>query len=122
MRTTTEVFQDHLKRRLEGDVEGDIQANFAPNVVLLTGTGEYRGHEGVRNSASELAGYLGKDATFRYDHTLVVDGFAFLEWSANTEQGMVCDGADSFVIEDGKILFQSIHYTVQDTSKGNSKS
>lgn len=66
MRTTTEVFQDHLKRRLEGDLEGDIKANFA----------------------------------------------------ADTAQGTVCDGPESFVIKGGEIVFQSIHYTVRDSSKG----
>lgn len=38
--------------------------------------------------------------------------FAFLEWTATETGAKVEDGADSFVIEDGKIVAQTIHYTV----------
>lgn len=76
MRTTTEVFEDHLKKRLEGDVEGDIP--------------------------------------FEYNHTLVKGDYAFLEWTAKGEGRKVTDGADGFVIKDGKIVMQTIHYTVKE--------
>lgn len=33
-RTTTEVIQSHLMKRLEGDLEGDIQENFSPDVLI----------------------------------------------------------------------------------------
>lgn len=68
MRKTTEVFEDHLSKRLQGDVEGDIATNYAEGVVLLTGTGVYKGHDGVRQSAAELSDYVG-EATFTYNLT-----------------------------------------------------
>ena len=111
MRSTTEVFEDHLAKRLAGKTEEDIQANYAADIILLTGTGAFIGHDGVRSSAQELSKYV-KDAEFVYDHTLVKGNYAFLEWTAETEDRMVCDGADSFVIKNGKIVFQSIHYSV----------
>jgi len=59
MRTTTEVLESHLAKRLAGDLEGDIKENYSENVVFLTGTGAFEGHDGVRKSASELERYVG---------------------------------------------------------------
>jgi hypothetical protein len=109
-RTTTEVLHDHLMRRLAGDVDGDIQANYAPEVVVLTGSGIYHGHEGVSQCAEELARLVG-DGRWRYDETLVCDDFAYLEWSAEGPEADVADGADSFVVRDGRIVMQTVHYT-----------
>lgn len=111
-RTTTEVFEDHLAKRLAGDVEGDIRTNYSPDVVFLTGAGAYKGHDGVRASSKELAKYLPEDSVFEYRHTLVEGEYAFLEWTTRSDHDEVTDGADSFVVRDGKIVFQSIHYTV----------
>jgi hypothetical protein len=112
MRTTTEVFEDHLAKRLAGDVEGDIKDNYAEDVVFLTGTGAFYGHDGVRHSASELGKYATGKATFEYRHTLIVGDYAFLEWTAKADDRVVCDGADGFVIKNGKIILQTIHYGV----------
>ncbi|HEX6416423.1 MAG TPA: nuclear transport factor 2 family protein [Candidatus Saccharimonadales bacterium] len=113
VRTTTEVFEDHLHKRLKGEVKEDISTNFSPDVVVLTGTGAFYGHEGVQESAKQLAANLGA-ATFEYRHTLIEGEYAFLEWTAHAEGKKVCDGADSFVIRDGKIIFQSIHYSTSE--------
>jgi hypothetical protein len=110
VRNTTEVFQDHLVKRLEGDLEGDLEANYSKEVVFLTGTGAFHGWQGVRESAAELERYVGVNATFEYRHTLVEGEYAYLEWTSQSSQTKVLDGADSFVVREGKIVFQSIHY------------
>ena len=38
---------------------------------------------------------------------------AFLEWAYEDSTTRVRDGADSYLIEDGKIVAQTIHYTVE---------
>src|SRR5262245_26710111 len=53
-RSTRDVLEDHLRRRGKREVEGDITRNYAEDVVLLTGFGVLRGHEGVRRSAQLL--------------------------------------------------------------------
>jgi hypothetical protein len=111
-RTTKEVFEDHLQKRREGDLEGDIQTNYHPDVVFLTGTGTFHGHDGVRQSAAELERYLGGN-DFEFKTKLVEGEYAFLEWNGFNNEKTVHDGADSFVIRDGKIVMQSIHYCVQ---------
>src|SRR5690349_15862985 len=53
-RSSRHVFEDHLRRRRDGDLEGDIAHNYAKDVVLLTGFGLFRGHAGVRRAAQIL--------------------------------------------------------------------
>lgn len=109
MRSATQVIHNHLMRRLNDDLEGDIEHNYAENVVLLTGSGRYQGADGVRSAAAELQHLVGAE-TFTYTQTVIAGPYGFLEWTAQGEH-VVCDGADSFVIYDGLIHMQSIHYT-----------
>ncbi len=97
-------------KRLEGDVEGDIKANFSPDVIILSSYGVFKGHDGVRQSAARLAEDIG-EAEFAYNHTQIEGNYALLEWSAKHTKRPVLDGADSFVVENGKIVLQTIHYS-----------
>jgi hypothetical protein len=116
MRSTQEVFDDHLREGRVGSVEDDLPRNYAEDVAVLTGHGIYRGHDGVRHLAQLLREEL-PDAMFEY-HTTLVDGeIAFLEWTAHSDVAQVADGADSFLIRDGRILVQTIHYTVKPLSQ-----
>ena len=110
-RSAREVFDDHLARRLAGKVDEDIASNYSPHVVLLTGHGVFRGHDGVRECASRLEREM-PHAELRYIRRLVDGEIAFLEWSARSGERRVEDGADTFYIRDGRILVQTVHYTV----------
>lgn len=111
-RTTTEVIQSHLMKRLEGDLEGDIQENFSPDVIILSSYGTFKGHDGIRESAARLAEDIG-EAQFAYNHTQIEGDYALLEWSARHGKRPVKDGADSFVVRSGKIVLQTIHYSAE---------
>src|SRR3712207_1776543 len=54
VRSAAEVFDDHLRLRQEADLENDLARNYAEDVVLLTGFGVFRGHDGVRAAAARL--------------------------------------------------------------------
>jgi len=79
-RTTTEVLQDHLAKRLAHNIEGDIRDNYADDIIILSSFGTFRGHEGVELSAHKLEEALA-DATFHYNRTLIEGAYGFLEWS-----------------------------------------
>lgn len=111
IRSTREVFDDHLARADDGDIEGDIAANFANDCMLLTTYGRFAGHDGVREAAALLARQV-PDATYRYTQRSVHGEIAFLEWTANGRGATVRDGADSFLIQDGRVRVMTIHYTV----------
>ncbi|MGY1804231.1 nuclear transport factor 2 family protein [Blastococcus sp. SYSU D00922] len=112
-RTAAEVFEDHLRRADEGDLEGDLQHNVAENVVVLTGRGVFHGHDGVRALARQLMAEI-PSGRWTYVTTLVEGPMAFLEWTVDEGPFRIRDGADSYLIEDGRIRVQTIHYTVED--------
>jgi hypothetical protein len=65
----------------------------------------------------QLAQMLGEELPehrgFQYTYVAVEGRMAFLEWAYEDAQVRVTDGADSYLIEDGKIVAQTIHYTVE---------
>lgn len=117
MRSTEEVLDDHLRKRAEGDFEGDLIENYAPDVVLLTCTGIRRSHEGLRECHKVLCDSVG-DAKVDIVNKLVEGEFAFLEWRAKSDSVEVREGADSFVIRNGKIVYKSIHFKVHPLEHG----
>ena len=110
-RSTREVIDDHLRCRMDGDVEADIERNYAEDVVMLTSHGPASGHDAVRHFAAILRKHVPHDYQIVAQET---DGrFGFIAWRAREPGKSVEDGADSFVVENGKIVFQSIHYSLQ---------
>lgn len=122
MRSAKEVFDDHLRESIDGSVEDDFERNYAEDLVLLTGHGVFRGREGLMYLADLLRKEL-PDAQFDYTVRLVEGDVAFLEWTARADGAQVKDGADSYVIRDGRIVAQTIHYTgtptTQDKASGS---
>jgi uncharacterized membrane protein YcaP (DUF421 family) len=109
------VLEDHLRRRQEGDLEGDLAANYDPDVVLLSAEGVRRGHEGVRALADVLHSYV-PSGSYDYHDLHACDSFGLLTWSADRGGTVLHDGADAFVVRDGRIVAQTTHYTVSATS------
>ena len=117
IRTTREVFEDHLDLAQKGDLDTDLKRNFAEDCVLLTGYGVFRGHQGVREAADLLDNQLGK-VQYTYNNRLWHEEVAFLEWSAESERASIEDGADSFWVRDGLVRVMTIHYTVREKAPG----
>lgn len=114
-RSAKEVLDDHLRESQTGSVEADLARNYAEDVVVLMRGEAHHGHEGIRGLARLLRQEL-PDASFEYRSCVVAREFGFLEWSGRGDQAYVEDGADSYVIREGKIIAQTIHYTVQRSS------
>lgn len=111
-RSPQEVFDDHLALAAEGDWSQDLDRNVADDVVVLTGFGVFEGRDQVRVLAELLDAQL-PGAKFEYTTKVLRGEVAFLEWTADAEGARVRDGADSFVIRDGRIVAQTLHYTVE---------
>ncbi len=120
-RKAQEVLDDHLNLAenwgAEGDIERiieeDIRRNVSEDIVILINRGTFRGHEGVRQLAHMLGEELPEHHSFEYTYRAVEGRMAFLEWAYEDASVRVRDGADSYLIEDGKIVAQTIHYTVE---------
>lgn len=111
-RSAREVFEDHLELARQGDLQKDLERNVSEEIVLLTNFGIFRGHKGVREAARLLAEEI-PDADFDYKSKLCHDKICFLEWTGDSANTFVDNGADSFYIEAGKIRVQTIFYTVK---------
>lgn len=119
-RTAREVLDDHLNiandwvgGTFEEILAEDLRRNVAEDIVILINRGTFRGHEGVRELALMLADELPEHAAFDYTYVAAEGNIGFLEWTYQDSQVQVRDGADSYVIENGKIIGQTIHYTVE---------
>ena len=110
-RSAQEVLDDHLSTSLNGSVEDDLGRNYSPEIVVVSNWGVKRGHDGVREMARLLRTQL-PDCTFTYKMRLIEDGIGLLEWSGDSAAGSVRDGVDSYVIGDGLIQVQTVHYTL----------
>lgn len=111
-RSPREVLEDHLALRKANDLDEDIRRNYDPDVILLSLTAGRRGHDGVREMAAELQrDCAGND--YDYDEVLVNGDVGMLVWSARCPQGSISDGTDSYIVRDGRIAVQTVHYHVR---------
>jgi hypothetical protein len=111
-RPACDVLDDHLRKRKDGLFEEDLAENYSPDIVMLIAAGVFRGHDGVRELGRRLHDEL-PDCRFAYTTRLVEGEIGFLEWRAQSAHSHVDDGADSYLIRDGRIVVQTIHYTVK---------
>jgi hypothetical protein len=51
------------------------------------------------------------NGTYDYKLKLCHENICFLHWAGDSEESFILDGADSFLIEKGKIQIQTIYYT-----------
>jgi hypothetical protein len=105
-RSTSEVF-DRL--RIDGDLGRDLIENYSEDVVLLTLNSNRTGHQAIRASAARLKEQL-PGAKFEFVAKQVGGPYPLLIWRATSQRYDAVEGADSFVVKAGKIVFQSIHY------------
>ena len=53
-RSPREVFENHLALAQKGDLEKDLEQNYAPDSVLLTNYGVFHGRKGMKEAAELL--------------------------------------------------------------------
>lgn len=114
-RTAGEVVDDHLRCRGAGDLEADLRRNYSRDVVVLSAEGVHLGHDGVRRTDEKLHRYL-PDLDFDIVRRHVHEPYVLLEWSGRSGDRKAHDGADTFVIRDGLIIAQTIHFSIDEKS------
>jgi ketosteroid isomerase-like protein len=110
-RSALDVFTHHAQAMTALDLE-DIVADYADDARFVTPDGVLRGRAGVRAGFTKLFGELPRP---RFDvRTRILDGdMLFLEWSAAAEGAHADDGVETFLVRDGEIVLQTVHYTAQ---------
>ena len=112
--TPQEVFEHHAGALGAGDLDGIVE-DYSDNAVFITPDGVLHGKDGVRQGFTKLLADV-PNAAWKLN-TLIFEGdVLFLEWAATAAATKVEDGVDTFIIQDGQILLQTVRYTVQPTS------
>lgn len=114
-RQAADVLEDHLRAVKQDRLEEDLAENFANDVVIISGAAVYHGHDGVRRCRQELANQV-PSARFAYLTQKAEGEAAMVEWQARGQDSEVDDGVESFIIRNGRIVAQTIHYTVRHTT------
>ncbi len=119
-RSAREVLDDHLNLAndwvdtpLDQVLDQDLRRNVSEDIIVLINRGTFRGYEGVRQLAQMLSEELPEHGAFEYTYVAAEGKMALLEWTYEDSTVWVRDGVDSYLIEDGKIVAQTIHYTLE---------
>jgi hypothetical protein len=110
-RTTQEVFDDHLALMASGDPAADLARNYSDHSIVLTSMGVFRGQHG-RRSLGDWIHTKVPFAELEIVTRLVSGEVAFLEWNARSRHTEITSGANSYLIRDGRILVQTVHFLV----------
>ncbi|MGD1118852.1 MAG: nuclear transport factor 2 family protein [Dehalococcoidales bacterium] len=104
-RTTEQVLQHHLQALMAQDLEAIVD-DYADNAVLITAAGISRGKSGVRDTYKAVLGMVAPEtqANMKIVSQQIADDYALMLW---TELPLVTFGADSFHIQNGKIVMQA---------------
>jgi len=119
-RSAREVLDDHLNiandwtdTPFDQVLDEDLRRNVSEDIVLLINRGTFKGHDGVRQLAQMLSEELPEHNSFDYTYIAAEGKVGLLEWTYQDSTVEVRDGVDSYVIEEGKIVAQTIHYTLE---------
>lgn len=102
-----------MAHRANGNTYKDLEENYASDAVLLCEHGAKHGHSGVAESANRLKQQL-EGGGFEIQRVVVQGEFALLLWHGETVRTLIENGVDSFVIRDGRIVMQSVFYSIRD--------
>ena len=105
---TREIVEQHLEALKAAELEAVLE-HYAEDAVLITGGSVYRGHDGLEEVFRPAleAMFAPPGSSFTLD-SLTVDGaHAMIMWRMSFPGGEVTFGTDTFVVRDGKIVFQT---------------
>jgi ketosteroid isomerase-like protein len=116
MASTKDIINHHLRAFDQGDLNG-VLSDYAPDAVLFTKDGTFKGIDKIRPLFEALIAEFGKPgATFNMKQQLVDGDYAYIFWTAETADNVYEVATDTFVIRQGQIVAQS--FTAKITPKG----
>jgi ketosteroid isomerase-like protein len=109
-RTPEEVFQHHARALGASDLE-QLDADYADDAVFITPAGVKRGKDSIREANAHVLADL-PNATWNMRTQIYEGDLMFVEWAADSASALG-EGVATFVIRDGLIRAETLHFTVQ---------
>ena len=107
MSTTKDVIDQHLKCFGENDLVG-VLADYSPDAVLFTPGKSLKGIAEIKPFFQALLSEFSKPgAVFSMQEQCVDGDYAYILWTAETEDNSYEAATDTFVLRNGKIVAQS---------------
>lgn len=117
MATTETVLRRHLDAFAERDLDAMVDT-YAPDAVMVNEHRTFRGHDEIRAEFSRLFDvFAGTDLSENGRiATKTVDEYAYITWTAETDQKVYEFVTATFVVRDGAIQFQTMTSAVREKS------
>lgn len=109
-RSTEQVLTAHLTAFGSGNVDAIMQ-DYNDDSVIVTPLGALEGTDAIRGLFVALVTEFSKPGmTFSLDTTHINGDFAYIIWTAETADNVYEYATDTFFIDDGKIVFQTVAF------------
>ena len=104
-RTAEQVLSDHRAALAEGEIDRDVERNYAADAVVISDAGVDRGREAIRQRLLGIAALFGDVVPVVAAQTVVpLDKATFMArvlFSVATPGIEVADGVDTYIIKNG---------------------
>ncbi len=108
MAKTADVFEHHLSAFGAGDVD-DILTDYTEDTIMIYGDKVWRGLNGAREFFHMwIEELLPAGSRFDLIDHQAVDDWLYITWTAESDKYKFDYGTDTFLIQDGKILRQTV--------------
>lgn len=107
---TKKVVEHHLDAFGKADMTA-VMSDYTDASVVITPGGELRGKEAIQGLFTALFAEFAKPGS-KFDlQTLVAEGhIGYIVWAAETADNVYEIGTDTFFVEDGKIMIQTVAF------------
>ncbi|HYJ37258.1 MAG TPA: nuclear transport factor 2 family protein [Chitinophagaceae bacterium] len=106
--TTEEVMDHHLQALLNNDVN-EVMKDYTDESEIWTSEGIIHGLDDIASFFSYIFTVLPRGGTqLGLKQKIVKDNRSFIVWNAHSPVISIPTGADTFIIEDGKIVLQTV--------------
>ena len=106
-RSPKEVLQDHVSALLSGDLDL-IACDYGEDAVIITPGKVISGHKEIKDYYASIFQLMGGPGTLGAVSVTTTGTVLLLEWTLNSPHLVVNDGTDTFVVEKGRISYQTV--------------
>jgi hypothetical protein len=104
---TEEILNHHVTAFVEADLD-EIMKDYTERSELLTPQGPVSGLNAIRSWFEEIFKAVPKGSPLDLKQTIVRDNVAYIVWAGESPFVSIPLGADTFIMENDKILYQNL--------------